>query len=170
MADLTPKQERFCQEYIIDLNATQAYIRAKYTAKDADVAGPRLLGNVGIKDRIEELMAKRAAKVGITQERVLQEYARLAFFDIRNIYDEKGSIKKVTELDDDTAAALVSVKAIGSTETEYKLADKKGALDSVARHLGMFEKDNKQRKTEINLGDILEEIDGRSADLPEDQG
>jgi len=68
---MTPKQTRFVQEYLIDLNATQAAIRAGYSAKNADVDGPRLLGNAGVKAAIETAQAAYAKNVGITVEYVL---------------------------------------------------------------------------------------------------
>jgi phage terminase small subunit len=68
---LTPKQQRFVDEYLIDLNATQAAIRAGYAAKDADVQGPRLLGNVGVAEKIGAALRERAQRVEITQDYVL---------------------------------------------------------------------------------------------------
>lgn len=143
---LGPKQEQFCQEYLIDLNATQAAIRAGYSKKTARSIGQENLTKPAIVARVAELQQVRMARVHIDQDRVLQEYARLGTYDIRKLYDEKGRLKNVHELDDDTAAAIsaIDVTAVkdqdGDYETikKYKLADKKGALDSVAKHLGMF--------------------------------
>lgn len=70
---LTPKQERFCQEYVIDCNATQAAVRAGYSAKTADVSGPRLLGNVRVGARIRELQVEGAKKINITREWITNE-------------------------------------------------------------------------------------------------
>jgi len=147
---LTPKQRRFVDEYLIDLNATQAAIRAKYSAKTAASQGERLLRNVEVQAALTSSMSARSERTQITQDRVLQEYARIAFFDPRNLFNADGTPKPITELDDDTAAALAGVDLqdvyegygdervfIGYTK-KYKVADKKGALDSVARHLGMF--------------------------------
>lgn len=143
---LTPKQEQFCQEYLIDLNGTQAAIRAGYSPKTAKEQASYLLTNINIKNRVAELKAVRQSRVEITQDRVLQEYARLAFHDPRKFFDESGNLKNVTELDDDTAAALAGMDVSAeksedgqvSFTKKIKIADKKGALDSVARHLGMF--------------------------------
>lgn len=68
---LTPKQQRFCEEYLIDLNATQAAIRAGYSAKTANEQGARLLANVSVQAFIDEGKKQRSAKTGITAERVL---------------------------------------------------------------------------------------------------
>lgn len=150
MAKLTDKQASFVNEYIIDLNATQAAIRAGYSAKTANKIACNLLTKVDIQNSISERMKKREERTEITQDRVLQEYAKLAFFDARKLFNADGTPKPINELDDDTAAAVAGIdvleefegtgddrKFIGYTK-KYKITDKKGALDSVARHLGMF--------------------------------
>ena len=76
---MTPKQACFVQEYLIDLNATQAAIRAGYSANGADVQGARLLANARISVAIHEAMAERSKRTEITADRVLSEYARIAF-------------------------------------------------------------------------------------------
>lgn len=94
---MTPKQQRFVEEYLIDLNATQAAIRAGYAAKDADVQGPRLLGNVGVAEAIEKAQDKRAGKVGIDAEYVLNRLVEIDQMDVLDIMDEKMAIKPVSE-------------------------------------------------------------------------
>ena len=81
--ELTPKQERFVAEYLIDLNATQAAIRTGYSAKTAEVQGSRLLSNAKIKAAIDAGRQKTAEKLQITREMVLAEYMMLAFCDPR---------------------------------------------------------------------------------------
>jgi len=150
MSDLTPKQQKFVEQYLIDLNATQAAIRAGYSESGARTEGSRLLANADIQDAIRVAREKLAAKAGISQERVLKEYERLAFLDIRKAFDENGNLKSVHDLDDDTAAAIAGLEVedlyegrgearehVGKLH-KIKLADKKAALDSIARHLGMF--------------------------------
>ncbi len=137
-------------EYLIDLNATQAAKRAGYSEKTAYSQGQRLLKDVEIQATIAEARQKLAESAGISAERVLQEYARLGFFDPRKLFHDNGQPKEISELDDDTAAALAGLdlveiyegtgpdrKFVGYTK-KYKIADKKGALDSIAKHLGMF--------------------------------
>ncbi len=143
---LTPKQQRFVEEYLVDLNATQAAIRAGYSAKTAEWIGPQLLGKTHVAAAVQAGRSALSARTEITQDRVLLEYARLAFLDPRKLFDNTGAPLPILHLDDDTAAAIVGldVVQVGNAETgvgdvlKYKLADKKGALDSVARHLGMF--------------------------------
>lgn len=143
---LTDKQEQFCQEYLIDFNATQAAIRAGYSEKTAKDIACENLAKPYLKERITKLKQERIIRTQITQDRVLQEYASLAYFDARKLFNDDGSVKKLSELDDETAAAIIGMEieeiglgdtVIGTTK-KVKIADKKGALDSVARHLGMF--------------------------------
>ena len=82
---LNPRQERFCLEYLKDLNATQAYIRAGYAAKDADVAGPRLLGHVGVKARVAALKDEQFKALHMSANEVLSIIATVARFNIGNI-------------------------------------------------------------------------------------
>jgi phage terminase small subunit len=145
---LTPKQQSFVDQYLIDLNATQAAIRAGYSEKTATVQASRLLTNVKVQAALAKGRQELADQAGISQERVLKEYAKLAFLDIRKAFDDAGNLKQINELDDDTAAAISGIEVekrilpgTGDSETrlhKIKLSDKKGALDSLARHLGMF--------------------------------
>ena len=155
---LTDKQRRFVDEYLVDLNASQAAVRAGYTG-DPNTIGPRLLANVGIRSLVARRMADRSNRTEITQDRVLQELARLAFVDLRKAYNEDGTLKKPHELDDDTAAAMAGLEtvttAIGDIEDPATLAtkkvktwDKKGALELCMRHLGML---NDKIKVDANV-------------------
>ena len=150
---LTPKQERFVQEYLIDLNATQAAIRSGYSEKTAHSIGHENLSKPDIQAALASARKQLAENAGITPERVLKEYGRLAFHDIRKTFDTDGNLIPIHELDDDTAAAIAGLeveKRFSSFSNEegaplaesrthkIKLTDKKGALDSIARHLGMF--------------------------------
>lgn len=152
---LTPKQERFVQEYLIDLNATQAAVRAGYSERTANEQGSRLLANVSVRSAIEAAKAARIERTHITQDRVLQELARIAFFDLRKLYRQDGSLKAMHELDDDAAAVLAGVDvvemaggaAMGGEDgiahvpmytKKAKIPDKVAALGLAMRHLGML--------------------------------
>ena len=143
---LTPKQARFVDEYLKDLNATQAAIRAGYSAKTAEQQGPRVLGYVGVASAIAKRIKARSDRTEITQDRVLQEYARLAFLDPAKLFDESGRPLPIQQMDEDTRRAIigVDVATVGNDQMgvgevlKLRLADKRAALDSVARHLGMF--------------------------------
>lgn len=95
MPKLTEKQKRFCEEYLIDLNATQAAIRAGYSKRTARSQGQRMLTHVDIQMHLKELMSSRAARVEITADTVLGELAKIAAAEV----DIKGSDKmKALEL------------------------------------------------------------------------
>lgn len=147
---LTPKQEQFCREYLIDLNGTQAAIRAGFSKKTASSIGSEYLRKPEIQERLRQNMASRAQRTEISADRVLAEYAKLAFLDIRKAFDENGRLKPIHEIDDSTAAAIAGIEAeelfegrgedrerIG-TLRKIKLSDKRAALADVAKHLGMF--------------------------------
>ena len=171
-AKLTPKQEQFCQEYLIDLNATQAYIRAGYAKKNADVAASRLLVNVKVEARIQELKAKRAERVEVNQDQVLQEYILLGFSDIKNYFrvDEDGElfIKSFEDMPPEYSRVIESIqqfkidiydKRTGEitatrTQLKVKLWDKHKALDMVARHTGGFV----EKKIQENTGEITHTV------------
>jgi phage terminase small subunit len=144
VAKLAPKQERFVEEYLIDLNATQAAIRAGYSSKTANEQGSRLLANVSVSLRVKEAMAERSRRTGINQDRVLRELARLAFvnpIDVINM--DEATVKADASADDTAAIASVKVKVIPTedgdgVEREIRLADKLRALEMLGKHLGMF--------------------------------
>lgn len=177
IAKLTGNQKIFVDEYLIDLNATRAYKEAYKTCKKDETAavnGSRLLRNAKVENYICIRMEEREKRTEITQDRVLREYAKIAFFNPKNLFNDNGQPKDITELDDDTAAVIAGLKVndvyegFGEERTfvgylkEYKIADKKGALDSIARHLGMFI-DKVEVKGELDtgfnkLGSILEQL------------
>jgi len=161
VGNLTDKQEKFCQEYLVDLNATQAAIRAGYSEATARSQGQRLLTNVDIQARISELNKSRLEATGISQKRVLEEYAKIAFFDIREIFDVDGGLINVKQLDANNAGAIASIKSseewgededgnrvVTGTLKEVKVFDKIRALQDLGKHLGLFEKDNSQKVVE----------------------
>ncbi|MBB3772514.1 phage terminase small subunit [Angulomicrobium tetraedrale] len=143
---LTARQQRFTEEYLIDLNATQAARRAGYSARTAADIGRQLLRKAPVAERIQAAMAQRSVRARVTQDRVLQEVARLAFLDIRKAFNVDGTLKPLHEMDDDTAAALAGLDAVELSQDgapvgslkKLKLADKKGALELLMRHMGMF--------------------------------
>ena len=144
MAGMTDRQKIFCQEYLIDLNATQAAIRAGYSVKTAQEQSSRLLSNVMVQREIERLKAERSRRTGITADRVLQELARIGFVNPMDIIDsEDATVRNSAGTDDTAAIASVKVKIIptkdgNGIEREVKLHDKVKALELMGKHLGMF--------------------------------
>jgi phage terminase small subunit len=147
---LSEKHQRFVEEYLIDLNATQAALRAGYSAATAYSQGQRLLKHVEVAKAVRAAKKARAERMAISQDRVLVELARIAFFDPRKLFDADGKPIAINQLDDDTAAALVGLDVLeefeGSGEDrqfvgytkKYKIADKNTALANAMRHLGML--------------------------------
>lgn len=137
------KQDLFVKEYLKDLNATQAYIRAGYKAKDeksAAVLANRLLRKVKIQEKIQVAMKEREKRTEITQDRVLREIANLAFTDrtgIVNLKKNRVIIQDFEELTPEQRACVAGVK-----ETKYGIEvsfyNKEKALEMLGRHLGMF--------------------------------
>jgi phage terminase small subunit len=151
-----PKHERLCQEYLIDLNQTEAAKRAKYSAHTAAQQASRLFTNVKIQARIAELKAIRNERTRVTQDRVVKELAMLGFSDLQNyitIDPLTGAIqaKGFEDMPPSESRALKAIKedraikedADGKGVTVYDkvsftMHDKIRALEILARHLGML--------------------------------
>lgn len=144
---LNAKQQAFCDEYIIDFNATQAAIRAGYSEKTSYSHGQRLLNDVEIQKEISKKQIERSKRTEITQDRVLLEIARLAFNDPRKAFDDNNALLPVKQWPDEVAAAVSSIKIneikdsegnhIGETK-EIKFWDKGKQIELAGRHLGMW--------------------------------
>lgn len=159
MAKLTAKQQRFCDEYLIDLNATQAAIRAGYKANKKntfEVIGYQLLQKTSVLEKIQQEMAKRSKRTGINQDRVIQELARIAFVNASDVIDPEDASVRLNATEDDLACIQsVKVKTMdgekgSSIEREVKLNDKMKALELLGKHLGMF-KDKVELESDMEL-------------------
>lgn len=144
---LTARQERFVAEYLTDLNATQAAIRAGYSAKTAKQAGARMLTFVAVADAIAAAKTKRLERVEITQDRVLEELAILAFSDVTHyVVDDAGYVRLADGAPAGANRAIASIKRhinvddAGNSviDAEIKLWDKPGPLKLAGRHVGLF--------------------------------
>ena len=144
------------KEYLIDLNATQAAIRAGYSPKTANEQGARLLANVSVQEAIAKAMAERSKRTGISQDRVIQELARIAFVNPQNVINPKDASVKADATEDDLACIQsVKVKTMDgakgkSVEREVRLNDKMKALELLGKHLGMF-KDKLEVDADMDL-------------------
>lgn len=141
--NLTVKQRMFVEEYLIDLNATQAAIRAGYSAKTADQQGSRMLANVKVQQAIAERMAERSKRTGVNQDRVVLELAKVAFLKMTDVVDSNGKIKQDASEDDLSCIESIKYKESdneygGSVEREVKVASKLKALELLGKHLGMW--------------------------------
>lgn len=160
---MTDAQKRFCDEYLIDLNATRAYKVAYLNCKKDDSArkaGSRLLTKVDVQDYISQKQKEIEKRTEVTQDKVIQELAKIAFFNIKDVYSKNGQLKSIENIDNDTAKAISSVKVlqkagamkismqndnedipiehINEQTVEYKTNDKVKALELLGKHLGMF--------------------------------
>lgn len=97
MRQLIPKQKAFVAEYLVDLNATQAAIRAGYSAKRADSSGPRMLGFVGIQAAIQAAMAEREKRTEINADYVLKRLAEIDRMDCLDILNDNGTVKPISQ-------------------------------------------------------------------------
>lgn len=157
---LTPKQQRFVAEYLIDLNATQAAIRAGYSPKTAKVQGSRLLTNVAIASAVGAGKARQLQTAELSAARVLEEYRRLAFIDLRSFFDDDGNLKAMKDLSAEQGAALASLEVViknakagdGVTDEvhKFKVWDKTRTLESLAKHFGLL-KENVNHSGEIRV-------------------
>jgi phage terminase small subunit len=156
---MTELQKRFADRYFETLNGSQSAIWAGYSEATSRQKAYELLNEPEIEEYLTKLKAEYSEKTGITRQRVLDEYAKIAFFDIREIYDVDGGLINVKQIDDKSAGALASIKsseewgedqygnkAVVGTIKEVKVFDKIRALQDLGKHLGLFEKDNEQSK------------------------
>lgn len=171
MAKMTERQKRFCNEYLIDLNVTQAAIRAGYTPKYANKKAYELLDKLEIKEYLDKKMKDREQRTEITQDKVVNELAAIAFSnasDFFKVVDKPITAGGVPVLDDEgnprtykdvefvntdklseaNKKVISSIKQ-GSNGLEIKLNDKLKALELLGKHLGMF-KDKVELSGNVN--------------------
>lgn len=156
---MTEQVQRFCDKYFETLNGTQSAIYAGFSEKTARVQASQMLDTDDVQGYLQRLREILAEKTGISQQKVLNEVARLAFSDIRNFYQEDGNLKHICDLEDNEAAALSSVKSYEETmpgtsiivgmNREIKLYNKLDALEKLAKHLGLYSVDNLQKATQL---------------------
>lgn len=169
---MTDAQKRFCDEYLIDLNATRAYKVAYSRCKKdetANVNGSKLLRNTKVQEYISERMKKREKRTEITQDMVIKELVKIAFLDIRKLYTENGQLKNVADIDSETVGAISSLETleeydgygdnrekIGDTQ-KVKLLDKTKALELLGKHLGMFSDVNVNMKNAVQV-ELIDDV------------
>jgi phage terminase small subunit len=158
---LTPKQQRFVEEYLIEPNATSAYAKA-YGAKGAaaESNGARMIRNDKVAEAIRIAQGDRAKRTGVTADRVLEELAVVGFSDPRHY---KASGNGLVVLPDAPQSAMRAVSSVKQkiktdeetgdlvTDLEFKFWDKNSALEKIGKHLGMFVE---RHQHEVSIGDI----------------
>lgn len=150
---LTVNYQDFVCEYIKTGNLSKSAVAAGSTAKNLSQAGAQILKRKEVTASVSEMTTesgqRAAAKLDVTVERVLLEMARIGFADLRKLFDSEGNPKPVHRLDEDTAAAISSMDVLNTNDgvlTKVRTFDKRGPLESLGKHLGMFEKDNEQKQ------------------------
>lgn len=151
---LNPKQQRFVEEYLIDLNATQAAIRAGYSPKTATAIASENLAKPNISAAIACAMAERSKRTGITQDRILEELAKVAFIKLTDIVDDTGRIKAGATDEDRACIESIKYKRTDtdtgySEEREVKASSKLKAIELLMRHTGML--DSRISKEQLKL-------------------
>jgi phage terminase small subunit len=172
---LTAKQQRFVEEYLIDLNATQAAIRAGYSEKTANEQAARMLANVSIQEAIRKAMEERSKRTEITADNVLKEFWSIAKDDIKNYlsfrtervvigYDEKGNpvseYRTIADIKDSDTIDTKNISEISigkDGQFKFKLYCRDNALLQVGKHLGMF--NDGKSNVNVNIGvQIVDDI------------
>jgi len=173
---LTLKQENFCLAYIETGNASDAYKSAFNTERmkpeTVNNNAYMLLKRSEIAARLEELKKPVIEKTQLTLERVLLENMNVAFFDIRTILDDDGAVKPISEWPPEAGAAISSIEVLEQYEgsgkdrvfvgylKKVKLVEKGAALDRLMKHLGAYEKDNKQKTNPMLM--LVQQLMGSS--------
>ncbi|MEE0425188.1 MAG: terminase small subunit [Blautia sp.] len=141
---MTKKQKRFVEEYLIDLNATQAAIRAGYSPETAYSIGSENLKKPEIRACIEKAMAERSKRTGVNQDRIIMELAKIGFLNPKDLVNfDEATVKEDAAEEDLAAIASIRVKRFPTKdgegiEREIKMHDKTKTLELLGRHLGMF--------------------------------
>jgi phage terminase small subunit len=149
MAGLSPKRQRFVDEYLIDSNGTQAAIRAGYSPKTANEQAARMLAEVSIQAAVTAGRAAIAERNAVSQDRIRQELAKVAFGDPAQLYDPDGNLRSIHEMTPEVRASLSGVETAternGKGESaavthvrKVKRWDKVRALELLGKDLGMF--------------------------------
>ncbi len=166
MSELNDRQQRFVAEYLIDLNATAAYIRAGYSPNGAQQSSSELLLNPVVARAVAEGQAAHLHHADVTAQRVLEEYRRLAFMDARSFWEKvvvgvafgvpitSVRLKAITDLTPDEGACLAGFEAViknaaagdGQQDLVHKVKfwSKLDALEKLGEHLALFEGDGQQ--------------------------
>lgn len=167
---LTKKQKLFVDEYLIDLNATQAAIRAGYSPDTAKAIGSENLTKPDISAQINKAMAERSKRTGVNADRVVMELAKIAFINAVDVINAEDATLKDDAAPEDTAAIQsVKVKTFptkdgAGVEREIKMADKIKALELLGKHLGMFkdrvELSGSLESEKTKMDDIIQQLRG----------
>lgn len=160
---LTPKETTFVSEYLVDFNGTRAAIAAGYAKGSAHVTASQLIRKPKIAAAIQAKRTKHIESVDLTAARVLEELRRLAFSDIRALFDEQGNLHPLHKLTAEQSACIAGVEVViknakagdGQTDTVHKIKvwDKPRSLEMLAKHFALL--------TEVVKLDASDELIGK---------
>jgi len=166
---LTLLQQRFCAEYVKDMNGTQAATRAGYAPKNAAITAAKLLKSSKIQAALADFRRELAADLKITPERVLREWAEIGFGNVADFIDDEGRVDlskptraqkgTISEITTETYMEGHGEEAETVKRVKLKFHSKTQALDALSKHLGLFERDNEQK----GLGAFMEFLSGVSS-------
>lgn len=150
---LTPKQRAFVDEYLVDCNVCAAAKRAGYSPKSIHADGYKLLRKPHVMAAVREAMDERSRRTRISADKVLDLLARMAFFDVRQLFDEEGRLKPVAEWPEEASSAVAGMDVAelpgkGGVVRKVKFADKRAAAADLGKHLGMFAEKPEKKETE----------------------
>lgn len=153
MASLSDKQALFCEEYAADPNATAAAIKAGYSQSTARAQGSRLLTNVDVRKRVEELRAEQSERTRIDADMVVNHLAGELFADMAELFSADNTLKPVWEWPPIWRTGLVcgfdqTEAADGTRVTKIRLSDRTRRAEMLARHLGLFEPESRPKDSE----------------------
>lgn len=160
--ELTEQQKRFYREYHLDFNGTQAAIRAGYSKKTANEQAVRLLANVSGQKYLQTLKDKAAEKHEGLADELVEELKKIMRCDIRNFLDPGNTVKDISQLPPELSTCVESIKKTetefgdedhGGTKTSiaFKLHSKMDAIEKLAKYVGLYEADNRQRGAVITV-------------------
>lgn len=175
---MTPKQQRFVSEYLIDLNATAAAKRAGYSEKTADQQGSQLLVNIKVADAIAKAQAARSERTEIDADWVLKRLGDEATADLADLYDDSGALLPIAEWPLIWRQGLVAGldvdeefkegEKIGQV-TKVKLSDRIRRIELIGKHVNVQAfKDKMEHSVDDRLAALMKEVDGRTRGLPSD--
>jgi len=147
---ITAKRKRFCEEYIKSLNGSEAAILAGYSRKTARNKASNLLTIPEVAKYLDQLQTKIAKRNEITIDKLIQDLMEIKNVDIRDLYDEDGLLIDISQL---PASLARCIQEVTETKSGFKIKfySKLDAIIQLAKHLGFYEKDNSQSKSEINI-------------------
>ena len=161
---MNDRDQRFCEEYLIDLNARRAALRAGFspaTARNASAwIKPHSPTKPAMRAEIDRLMAERSRRTGVSADRVVRELARIAFADVTDVMDLAASdVREDIGRDDSAALAKIKRKRTSDgVECEIHMHDKNRALELLGKHLGLFTENVRvQQVLPVIIDDVKEE-------------